>query len=480
MGSLGDNLLKLTEFPFSYSFIGLLLLISGGGGLFEDASLERIGPLLILMGFVATTLSISDPVGRLQKALLVIGEGFKVKDAFFGFRVEVKESALPTDLQKQIHEARVKLDEAGEKGRDLREKIREFQLENSYDEEAEAPPYDEDLDSELQKLIAAGLVHLILQVRIFGPSLSALIERMRIPIRVVVCLISNFQFYRNKNNQVTTYFTSNIFHKTVFENLEYQDQDQLAVKIRSLKRKTVDTIWVTREIDKITSMGYFIIVVATFIYAILFLPNVVDTFVDTFQAGNQTRDLAIQHINAAIAANEVNDLHTTRAEVEAAIEALRPLVDGNGDTLWTTLIISIFAIVALGAVSTILIKRARELQSKCLTTFKFLVLQNAIKIKRDTFEKRLEEIRQFLVDGDWTLAEVEVERLMEEYDDLVSKEWLMTEKKETSPEETKSADTEKKIMVTWKDGEMKDDTEKKVMIKWKNGEMTIEEMKDKE
>jgi hypothetical protein len=27
MGSLGDNLLKLTEFPFSYSFIGLLALI---------------------------------------------------------------------------------------------------------------------------------------------------------------------------------------------------------------------------------------------------------------------------------------------------------------------------------------------------------------------------------------------------------------------------------------------------------------------
>ena len=70
-----------------------------------------------------------------------------------------------------------------------------------------------------------------------------------------------------------------------------------------------------------------------------------------------------------------------------------------------------------------------------MTTFKFLVQQNAIKIKRDTFEKRLEEIRQFLVDGDWTLAEVEVERLMEEYDDLVRKEWI--EEKETTAEEGK-------------------------------------------
>jgi hypothetical protein len=70
MGTLGDNLLKLTEFPFSYSLISLLVLISGGGGLFEDASLEKLGPLLILMGFVATTLSITDPIGALQKLYL--------------------------------------------------------------------------------------------------------------------------------------------------------------------------------------------------------------------------------------------------------------------------------------------------------------------------------------------------------------------------------------------------------------------------
>jgi hypothetical protein len=74
MGTLGDNLLKLTEFPFSYSFFGLLILISGGGGLFEDASLEKLGPALILMGFFATTLTITDPIGALQK-VLVKGRG---------------------------------------------------------------------------------------------------------------------------------------------------------------------------------------------------------------------------------------------------------------------------------------------------------------------------------------------------------------------------------------------------------------------
>ena len=31
-------------------------------------------------GFVATTLSISDPIGRLQKGVLVRGEGFEVKE----------------------------------------------------------------------------------------------------------------------------------------------------------------------------------------------------------------------------------------------------------------------------------------------------------------------------------------------------------------------------------------------------------------
>jgi hypothetical protein len=44
MGALGDNLLKLTEFPFSYSLIGLLVWMSGGGGFFEDIKLESHMP----------------------------------------------------------------------------------------------------------------------------------------------------------------------------------------------------------------------------------------------------------------------------------------------------------------------------------------------------------------------------------------------------------------------------------------------------
>lgn len=98
MSTLGDNLLKLTEFPFSYSLISLLVLISSPPP--EDLSLSsqqlnsnqtlssldeldssenelslltRYGSLLIVMGFVATTLSITDPIGYLQKLFLLIG-----------------------------------------------------------------------------------------------------------------------------------------------------------------------------------------------------------------------------------------------------------------------------------------------------------------------------------------------------------------------------------------------------------------------
>ena len=70
MGEFTQNLLKLTEFPFSYSLIGLISIIAGQGPNLEDLSFAKIGPLLILMGFFATTLSICDPIGALQRLLL--------------------------------------------------------------------------------------------------------------------------------------------------------------------------------------------------------------------------------------------------------------------------------------------------------------------------------------------------------------------------------------------------------------------------
>jgi hypothetical protein len=74
MGEFTQNLLKLTEFPFSYSLMGLLVLIFGQDTSPEDFSLDKFGPLLILTGFVATTLSICDPVGAAQR-LIIKGQG---------------------------------------------------------------------------------------------------------------------------------------------------------------------------------------------------------------------------------------------------------------------------------------------------------------------------------------------------------------------------------------------------------------------
>ena len=80
MGDFTQNLLKLTEFPFSYSLIGLIALIYGQGISPDDLSFAKIGPLLILMGFVATTLSICDPMGAIQK-IIIKGKNLETADA---------------------------------------------------------------------------------------------------------------------------------------------------------------------------------------------------------------------------------------------------------------------------------------------------------------------------------------------------------------------------------------------------------------
>jgi hypothetical protein len=47
MSEFTQGLLKLTEFPFSYSLIGLLALIFGHGTNLEELSFSKICPLLI-------------------------------------------------------------------------------------------------------------------------------------------------------------------------------------------------------------------------------------------------------------------------------------------------------------------------------------------------------------------------------------------------------------------------------------------------
>jgi len=57
-----SNLLKASDYPFSYSIAGLWLLINGHGAVFTD--IASFGPLLLIMGILGTSLSIIDPFGK--------------------------------------------------------------------------------------------------------------------------------------------------------------------------------------------------------------------------------------------------------------------------------------------------------------------------------------------------------------------------------------------------------------------------------
>ena len=116
--------------------------------------------------------------------------------------------------------------------------------------------------------------------------------------------------------------------------MEYRHLLRISWTILSIRDSTLRTIWVRREIDKITSMIYFIIVIVTFIIALFVIDDFEDRLLVIFQGGtgggNQTRGLTIHHINAAITADQANDPQTIKTEIEAAKEVLMPPEEGRG------------------------------------------------------------------------------------------------------------------------------------------------------
>jgi hypothetical protein len=50
-----------------------------------------------------------------------------------------------------------------------------------------------------------------------------------------------------------------------------------------LKQQTVNTKWITAEIDRITALIYFIVTISVFIVAIAILPDVPQKFSEVFQ-----------------------------------------------------------------------------------------------------------------------------------------------------------------------------------------------------
>lgn len=299
MGSIGEELLKLTEFPFSYSLIGLLALIFGGPNSIQD--LGRLAPMLIVMGFVATTLSICDPIGVAQKRLLLL-----------------------------------KMYNLGRMG---------LRIENS---DAQA----------------------LLNIGIFGRRL-----RSTVSVFLVICTLSNYQSALSRIKQLRNKLPGTpklltIESNALLEVLTDQECEEIFFKIKSLKDGAVRTKWVRAEVDKITAMAYFVTVVSVFIAAEFLLPNFLDKLIGSFGGG--------QGPKTAILA---------------------------------------FSIVALAAVSIMLVHRLKELETKTRVAFRFLIEVDAVKVEKQAFDKSLQEIERYLNGGDWTMAEYWSKRVSVEYED---------------------------------------------------------------
>jgi hypothetical protein len=461
MGTLTDNLLKLTEFPFSYSFIGLLALIFGQGGSFGDEEFfNRLGPLLILMGFVATTLAITDPIGALQRGFL--------------------RGTPPRIIRWWQNPPLVGLEEVV--GKEKAPKIAR------------------------QRMLKFAQKYVISQ-RIFGRYVFL------IPPKVTVSLSRNFQVIlvgshlekelldkvkkaiseineeADQNLKSIKYVETDLnlisaedFDKVGFVNektkslitlwkklleSDWSLGDELFTNLYSLQNRTLRTTWMVREIDKINALAYFIIVIFTFILAEILIPGFLDVhFLKIFQGANQTesmgqnstatageaannnttvtnamsttipaggaggvnQSLVKQHIEQSITALENNDTQGAMMQVKLALNATTGTIGTSSTTLWDVLwgpstaikIIFYFSLIALLVVIYMLYKRLMELRSKAWTIFRFLLELEAIKKDKTTFDKNLQAIEQYLNNGDWTMAEYWVKRTMFEYDDFIT------------------------------------------------------------
>lgn len=302
MGEFTQNLLKLTEFPFSYSLMGLLALIFGQStSAGEEFSFVRISPLLILTGFVATTLSICDPVGVLQR-LIVKGKKLWKRPPFpFLGRF------IPGDR----------------------------------------PVYKNSLDFVIARIFREMLGDIFSDHYIFAIAYSPEDPNKRYSIKW------GAEFTRELDKLGTDGF------------------DKIAELLEGLKEQTIKTKWITAEIDRITALVYFIIIISLFIVAIQLYHIFLQNFERIFQG------------------------------VELA-----------------KIVILIFSVLALIAVSIMFILRIRGLLKKALIVFRYLTALGAIKTEKEKFKTTLQEIERYLNDTDWTLTKYWVDRIQKEYTEL--------------------------------------------------------------
>jgi hypothetical protein len=306
MGEFTQNLLKLTEFPFSYSLIGLLSLIFGQGTNLEELSFNQIGPLLILIGFVATTLSICDPIGAVQRLII--------------------------------------------KGRELRM----FKFKNADD---------------------------LTWASIFGDSII-----YHFPLPYLFAIAFSPEDIKKKYTMIdwdsidqAVHSGEELFGKSYAKTKVVDELNKIHIDtlmgigylLEGLKQQTVKTKWITAEIDRVTALIYFMIIISLFIVATHLSPVFLQNFAQFFE------------------------------NIELA-----------------KLGILIFSILALIGVIIMFIYKIFGILQKASVVFEYLTSLEAIKKDKENFKTTLESIEHYLDDNNWTLAEYWVKRIQVEYTEL--------------------------------------------------------------
>lgn len=326
MGEFTQNLLKLTEFPFSYSLIGLLSLIFANGSNSEDLSFEKIGPLFILMGFVATTLSICDPVGAVQR-IMIKGWDWQIRTKNFSIVLSESHFKPVTNMVDFVH----------------------------------------------SKALGQKIGHLFPLTYVFAIASSP--EDIKKRGKTI-----NWDLIKNYDipNQSPTDLSHWTRRPDVFDELEKiqsLDLDRIYKLLKGLIHQAVSTKWITAEIDRITALVYFMVIISLFIVASQLYPIFFEHFTETF-------------------------------------EELRSI----------KLIILIFSVAALLSVIIMFILRIRGLLNKSSIVFMYLVALGTIKKDKENFKGTFQEIERYLNDSHWTLAEYWVDSVQREYSELYMNE----------------------------------------------------------
>jgi hypothetical protein len=179
-----------------------------------------------------------------------------------------------------------------------------------------------------------------------------------------------------------------VFRNKVADELKKIDKEHLteiAELLGGLKDQTIKTKWITEEIDRITALVYFMVIISLFIVATQLYPVFLQNFAQFFNENIES----------------------------------------------TKLVILIFSILALIAVSIMFILRILGLLTKASIVFKYLTALGAIKMDKENFKTTLQDIERYLNDNNWTLAEYWVEdRIQREYTELFLKKVKEVQKAE--------------------------------------------------